>query len=47
MIQDIAGCDELSEFVHSDDILKLIKKKDKSWKKHVPEKIHKLIETRV
>lgn len=44
MIQDIAGCDDLSEFIHSDEVNKLIKKKDKSWKKLVPEKIHKLIE---
>lgn len=43
MIQDIAGCDELTEFIHSDDILKLMKKKDKAWKKLVPEKIHHLI----
>ena len=46
MIQDIAGCDELSEFIHSDDVLKLIKKKDKSWKKLVPEKIHRLLDTK-
>ncbi len=44
MIQDIAGCDDLNEFIHSDEVNKLIKKKDKSWKKLVPEKIHKLIE---
>ncbi len=44
MIQDIAGCDELKEFIHSDDVNKMIKKKDKAWKKLVPEKIHKLIE---
>ena len=44
MIQDIAGCDDLSEFIHSDEVNKLIKKKDKAWKKLVPEKIHKLIE---
>lgn len=44
MIQDIAGCDELSEFIHSDDVRKLIKKKDKTWKKLVPDKIHKLLE---
>lgn len=44
MIQDIAGCDELTEFIHSDDVLKLLKKKDKSWKKLVPEKIHKFLE---
>jgi hypothetical protein len=45
MIQDIAGCDELTEFIHSEDVLKMIKKKDKTWKKLVPEKIHKLLET--
>lgn len=44
MIQDIAGCDEISEFIHSDDILKMVKKKDKSWKKYVPDKIHKFVE---
>jgi hypothetical protein len=44
MIQDIAGCDELSEFIHSDDVRKLIKKKDKTWKKLVPDKLHKLLE---
>jgi hypothetical protein len=44
MIQDIAGCDDLNEFIHSDEVNKLIKKKDKTWKKLVPEKIHKLIE---
>jgi hypothetical protein len=44
MIQDIAGCDELEEFVHSQDVLKLIKKKDRAWKKHVPARLHRLIE---
>ncbi len=44
MIQDIAGCDDLTEFIHSEQVNKLIKKKDKAWKKLVPEKIHKLIE---
>lgn len=44
MIQDIAGCDEIKEFIHSDEVNKLIKKKDKAWKKLVPEKLHKLIE---
>lgn len=46
MIQDIAGCDDLKEFIHSDDILRLLKKKDKSWKKLVPEKIHRLLEAK-
>jgi len=44
MIQDIAGCDDLKEFIHSDHVKKLIQKKDKSWKKLVPEKIQKLVE---
>ena len=43
MIQDIAGCDEITEFVHSNDILKMIKAKNNNWKKHVPEKIHGLV----
>jgi len=43
MIQDIAGCDEITEFVHSNDILKMIKAKNNLWKKFVPEKIHSLI----
>jgi hypothetical protein len=47
MIQDIAGCDELNEFIHSEDVLKLIKKKDKTWKKLVPEKIHKILEAQL
>ncbi len=42
-IQDIAGCDEISEYIHSDDVNKLIKKNDRSWKKLVPEKIHTLV----
>lgn len=45
LIQDIAGCDELTEFIHSDDVNKLIRKKDKTWKKLVPEKIHRLLNT--
>ncbi len=43
MIQDIAGCDEITEFVHSNDILKMIKAKNNNWKKFVPEKIHGLV----
>ena len=42
-IQDIAGCDQISEYIHSDDVNKLIKKKDAKWKKLVPEKIHSLV----
>lgn len=44
MIQDIAGCEEINEYIHSEDIKKMIKKKDSSWKKLVPESIHKLIQ---
>lgn len=43
-IQDIAGCDEIKEFVHSEDIIRLIKAKDNQWKKYVPEAIHKLVQ---
>lgn len=43
MIQDIAGCEDINEFIHSDDIAKLIKKKDSAWKKLVPEKIQSLV----
>ena len=43
MIQDIAGCDEITEFVHSKDILDMIKSKKNEWKKYVPEKIHSLV----
>lgn len=39
-IQDIAGCDEIAEFIHSDDIIKMIKQKKTDWKKHVPPQIH-------
>ncbi len=42
-IQDIAGCDEINDYIHSDDVNKLIKKNDKTWKKLVPEKIHNLV----
>ena len=41
-VQDIAGCDEIQEFVHSDDILKLVKKKDNRWKKLVPESVQSI-----
>lgn len=42
LIQDIAGCDEIQEYVHSDDILNLIKKKDNRWKKLVPESVQSI-----
>ncbi|AZZ37235.1 hypothetical protein CIK05_10700 [Bdellovibrio sp. qaytius] len=42
LIQDIAGCDDIQEFVHSDDILNLVKKKDNRWKKLVPESVQSI-----
>ena len=42
LVQDIAGCDEIQEFVHSDDILNLVKKKDNRWKKLVPESVQSI-----
>lgn len=47
MIQDIAGCEDINEFIHSEDVLKMIKKKDSAWKKLVPEKIHFLIKEKI
>ena len=41
-LQDIAGCDEIQEFVHSDDIINLVKKKDNRWKKLVPESVQSI-----
>lgn len=43
MIQDIAGCEELDEMIHSEDVLNLIKKKNSSWRKLVPTKIHNFV----
>lgn len=42
LIQDIAGCDEIKEFIHSEDVLKLYKKKDTHWKKLVPESVQSI-----
>lgn len=42
-LQDIAGCDEIREFIHSDDVLKLIKRKDNAWKKLVPESVQAIL----
>lgn len=43
MIQDIAGCEELQEMIHSEDVLNLIKKKNVAWKKLVPVKIQNFV----
>ena len=44
MIQDIAGCDDIKEFVHSEDIAKMQKSKNSAWKKFVPTEVVKVIE---
>jgi hypothetical protein len=43
MVQDIAGCDEIKEFVHSEDIIKMQKSKNSAWKKHVPDEVIKIM----
>lgn len=43
MIQDIAGCDEIAEFIHSEDIAKMQKSKNPNWKKYVPDEVIKII----
>ncbi len=42
-IRDISGCDETGVYHHSNDIQKLIKKKDNLWEKLVPLEIKKKI----
>ncbi len=44
MIQDIAGCDDITEYVHSEDIVKMQKTKNSNWKKFVPAEVVKVIE---
>lgn len=41
-LQDIAGCDEIEEFIHSDDILKMMKNNDQRWKKLIPSSVQKI-----
>lgn len=43
-VQDIAGCDEIQEFTHSDDIIRMIQNKKQEWKKYVPTQIHSLVQ---
>lgn len=42
-IQDISGCDEASEYLHSEQVRKLILSKDPAWEKLVPEKVKEQI----
>ena len=43
MIQDIAGCDEISEFIHSEDVMKMIQTNNSEWKKFVPVSVQKVL----
>lgn len=42
-IRDILGCDEAAIYHHSDDVQKLLKKKDSAWEKLVPTEVKKKI----
>jgi len=42
-IQDISGCDQISEYKHSEDILKMLKSSNKAWEKWVPSSVKELI----
>jgi nicotinic acid mononucleotide adenylyltransferase len=42
-IKDISGCDQISDYVHSHQVMKLIKKGDDSWEKYVPKEVKDLI----
>ncbi len=42
---DMAECDEIDEFIHSEKVLKLLQKKNSDWKKFVPEKAAQLIQS--
>lgn len=42
-IVDVSGCDEAGEYVHSGDVMKLMKAGDKKWEALVPEKARELI----
>ncbi|MCX7977670.1 MAG: hypothetical protein N2578_01565 [Bdellovibrionaceae bacterium] len=42
-ILDISGCDEASSYWHSEDVAKMIRKKDKTWEKLVPAEVQKSV----
>ncbi|MFN3455002.1 MAG: hypothetical protein ACK41T_08590 [Pseudobdellovibrio sp.] len=42
-LQDIAGCDEITEFVHSEQILEMIKNKNDKWKTLVPQSVQSIL----
>lgn len=43
MIADISGCDQIEDYIHSDQISRWIKEKNPKWEKHVPNLIRELI----
>lgn len=43
-ISDISGCDEISNYYHSEDVIRLLKKSDKKWEELVPSSVKSLIE---
>ena len=45
MIADISGCDQIEEYIHSDQICAWIKSKNPEWEKHVPQSIREMIKT--
>lgn len=43
-IEDISGCDEINDYIHSTDVLKFIQSgQTDNWKKLVPDKVYELI----
>jgi hypothetical protein len=42
-IVDISGCDEISEYLHSSDVMSLLEKQDPLWEKLVPPQVKELI----
>lgn len=42
-IVDISGCDETADYIHSNDVMTLIEKKDPAWEKLVPARVLPLI----
>lgn len=42
-IEDISGCDETADYLHSKDVMKLIESKNPAWEKLVPQKVIPLI----
>lgn len=45
-IHDISGCDEADVYLHSEDVRKMIEKKDREWTKKVPSPVAEMIKKR-